>query len=308
MTVGTQTSTHQNKSTHVGAIVGGVIGGLAALIILGLALLLLYRRRLAGRPLKPTQIDPGHVKLPSDTSQITSGTSFGHGYQGANSSFVTSIGTALSPTTRSESDARSYFGSVAHSDTLYSSVPPPPRGAMQLSSDDAEIRNPQDIVMPFVVPPNPAHGSREDRKRADRAAINVYPSPISVISHVAGAPAPNDDHSSRQPVGPPAYTARPGPTDFMSTGSQARTRPTHTKKGSTDTSFSVDSTQGGSPTTTSPGTHGIPGLDDMVEETGFDRPETMSGTGGTLATGMSTQLHGRQVFKPFVENSDQTPM
>jgi len=268
------TSTPQKKSTHVGAIVGGIIGGLAVLILLGSALFM-YRRRRARKPLEPTQFGAGHVRLPSDTSQITT---LGNSYQGMNGSFVTPTLTALSPSARAESDSRSYFGTVAHSDVLYSSAPPP-RGLGSVSPPltHSEMRNRQEIVVPFAFNPDPTHASREDRKRIDRAINPVYNAPTP-NSRTADASASNDSLASHRRKNPPAYTYN----DVMSTASRARTPVTgHTQQDSGDTSFSADSTRSESPMATGPGARNVPGL----------------------ATGM-TQLPSRQVFTPYVEDLD----
>jgi len=282
--------TNQKKSTHIGAIAGGVVGGLAALILLGSALFM-FRRRLTGRPLEPTKFGAGHVRLPSDVTQMTSGTSLGNSYQGMNGSFVTSTVTAPRTTTRTESDSHSFFGSVAHSDAIYSSASPPPRGAATPLPANTQTRNRQDIVVPFAFGPDPTHqqGSRVDRKRADRAWPSLTP-----ISHVASAAASNNHPPSRPRINPPAYT------EVMSTASQPGTPVTHVA----DASFSADSTWSGFPTTTAPGASGVGGLYDVVGHVRRDRLDT----GGTLATGMSAQLPSNPVFRPFVENPDPGPI
>lgn len=276
-----------------------------------LAAALLYRRRRAGRPLKPA--GAGHVQSRSDTSQMTSGTSL-LSYQGMNGGPVTPTLTTPRPITtyaRSESEnSHSYFGSVAHSaDLLYSSASSP-GGTVSPSLADIQHMDRQDIIVPFVVTPDQQGYSRSqgDRKRAEGAIISAYDPPNSMpvlASRAAGASTSNNDHPSRHGVSPPAYTAYPGPADVMSTDSRARTRTNHTKKSSTDTSFSADSTGSGSPTTSVPRASGVPGLHDVVEEMRRGRPETMS---GTLATGMSAQLPRNQVFRPFVENPDPSPI
>ena len=201
------------------------------LVALGLALF--YRRRLVGRP---TLSNASHVRLPSDTTQITSGTSLGRGYQGMNNSFVTSAGTAISP--RSESDARSYFGSVAHSEALYSSVSPPQRAASPPQAN-IQSRNRQDIVVPFSFPSDPTRQqeSKEDRERADRVITPAYNVPRSPTpnSLAVGPSASNDDLPSRRRINPPAYT------DVAPTAPRPATPVTHTNQGS------ADSTRGGSP-------------------------------------------------------------
>ena len=265
MTLGA-TSTHQKKSTHVGTIVGGVIGGLGALMIWGLALLL-YRRRLAARrPLKPTPFGAGHNSL-WDKFQMTTNTNFG--YQG--------IGFATrNPTTRAERDFHSY--SVAHPDVLrLHSLSPPPPGRTVVNTRD---RNWEDIA-PFVVPSDQRGFSRSqgNRKHAQGVINPVYnlpnSTPLSII-HEADASTSNHDHPSSRPANPPAYTAYPGPAGVMP---PARTRLISTKTGPAVPSFSADPTSGRYPTTAVPGASSVLGLGDPVEQVRLGRPETMSGTG-----------------------------
>ena len=258
----------------------------------------MYRRRMAGRragrPLEPTQPGAGHVRLRSDTSQLTSGVSLGNGYQGMNGSFVTPTVTALSPTARTDSDTHSYFGSVAHSDTLHSSVSPLLRAAVSPPQANTETRNRQNIVVPFAFGLDPTHQqeSREDRKRVDRAINPVNNSPTP-ISHAADPSASYDDLPNRPRINPPAYD------DVIFATSRPRTAITDpTNQGSGDTSFSADSIRSESPTRTAPGANSVLELGDVGHMN--DRPDTMSGTGGTLATGMSVQMPRNQVYRPFI--------
>ena len=256
-----------------------------------------------GKPLKPSLFGVGHVKSLSDTSQMTSGLTLG--YHGMDGSFATPSRPIVTHTRSDSENSHSYFGSVAQSADLFSSASPSPG-----VTGEIQHMNPQDIIVPFMVPHDqqrPGH-NQGDRKRPDGAIIPVYNHPHS--SHAADASTSNGDHPSSQRINPPAYTAYPGPADVMSTGSRARTRASaHNKQGSADTSFSADSTpRSASPMTTVPSASSIPGLDDVVEKMRLGRPEPMSGTGGTLATGMSAQLPRIRMVRPVVENPDPSPI
>ena len=138
-------------------------------MLLLLAALLLYRCRLAGRPLKPIPFGGGLVRLPSDTLQTTSGLSLGNGHQGMNGNFVIPTVTVSRPTPHAKSHSRSRSESVAHPADPHSSASLP-----QPSLATTEIRKP---IIPVHNPP-------------------------ASISHAAGVSASNNDLPSRQRINP----------------------------------------------------------------------------------------------------------
>ena len=149
--------------------------------------------------------------------------------------------------------------------------------------------------MQFVVPSDQqgSNRSRGGQERTHRASNPFDDPPNSIplpILHEAGASTSDSDHLSTRSVNPPAYTEYPGPVSVMSPASRARTRVARTKTGLAGRSILADSTRRRYSTTTVSGASSIPELDDLVEQLRLGRPETMSETGGTLATGMSAQL------------------
>lgn len=163
--------------------------------------------------------------------------------------------------------------------------------------------NREDIIVPYTLAPSPDSMQRQgsnanltDRKRADGAIIPVYDSPNSPPSPVFTTEGSSNMNisSRRGRVNPPTYSE-------ASQAPERSVRPAHTKKGSADTNHSDHSGQSGntirhgSPVS---GGGSISAIDDVIGQMGFGPPETVSGSGGTLATGLSGQVPRSQVFRP----------
>ncbi|GLB36752.1 hypothetical protein LshimejAT787_0310390 [Lyophyllum shimeji] len=320
----TQTQLPNKSSTPVGAIVGGVIGGLAVVILGGLAAFFMYRRKhqrhTSAAATHGYGDALGHSRTMSDLSQKSTG--IGFGYQPMERSFVTSPSTRppVSPTsgtmhTHSSSvHSLSYFGSVNNSTAPYASPSPPP-AARTLSPSPPLVHhgmNREDIIVPFTLPPSPQTVAQQasppnlaDRKRADGAIIPVYDSPNSLPSHIIqSGESSNDSPTPRRRLNPPAYS-------IVDTYSQApaSSRPVHSKKGSADTQHSLETTPAGATTIRPGSTTGngstIGAIDEIIEQLGLEHgQDSVSGSGGTLATGQSRQFSGNQPFRPVIGNPD----
>ncbi|KAG6854194.1 hypothetical protein C0991_009507 [Blastosporella zonata] len=327
-------STH--KKTNAGPIAGGVIGGIAVILIGGGIAFFLYRKTQKQRekPVKLTHIDDdgrGHARTTSDLSQKSNGKSngvgIGYGYNQMDRSFITSPSSQapLSPTsgTMLTHDAMSvnslsYFGSVNHSVAPYGPTSPSPAATRPLSpfftSPPSHIgMNREDIIVPFTLPPSSegvshqsSHVNLADRKRADGAIVPIYDSPNSLPSHVGPTAGSSiGDSPARTRVNPPAYSAVDGV-------SIAPARQMHSKKGSGDTTYTIDSMTSGGVTSVAHANHqhqpsggSISAIDDVIGQMGFGQGQESvsgSGSGGTLLTGQSRQFV--KPFRPVLGNPD----
>jgi len=316
-------TTIKKSSSPVGAIVGGVIGGLAVIVLGAIAAYFIYRRKRRHIIVSPTQVDAsGHSRTTSDVSQKS--TLIGFGYKRLNPSRVTSPTTqppsspmsAITMHTHNSSvNSLSYFGSVNHS--IYPSSPPA-AVARTLSPSPPPVaytRNREDIIVPFTLDPSPEAISRQessanlaDRKRADGAIITNYDppnsSPLQLGANVGPSMTDVTSTVSRSRLNPPAYSA----VDEASVVN-ARVRQTHGKKGSDDTQHSIDSNLSAGVATarhghTASGGSTISAIDEVLAQMGFEPSETGSGTGGTLSTGQSRQFAEAQPFRPVLGNPD----
>ncbi|KAG6828416.1 hypothetical protein H0H92_008080 [Tricholoma furcatifolium] len=354
-------TTSHKKSTPIGAIVGGVIGGIAIILLGAGVAFFMYRRKhkRGGAPSsRMTLVDDdgrGHARTVSDLSQKSNGGAIGigYGYPLLDRSFVNSTPSSqvpLSPTTgtmhthvhNGSVNSLSFFGSVQHSVAPYGSVAPtspPATTARALSpvppsppaaQTNFAGMNREDIIVPFTLAPSPAGGSSQDangtgygfpadRKRADGAIIPVYDSPNSLPTHVTPSEQPVDfgrttaaATGTRARVNPPAYSA----VDEASVIS--RSVPMHSKKGSGDTQFSIETTTsgpGGIPGSAAPviqrlghsaGGGSVSAIDDVIGNmsVGLSPVEETESSGGTLGTGFSGNFVGNQVFRPVIGNPD----
>ncbi|KAF8060823.1 hypothetical protein FPV67DRAFT_1673659 [Lyophyllum atratum] len=314
------------KSSSTGAIVGGVVGGLAVVIIAGLIAFFMYRRKQRLRQPSATANHgygdtSGHARNISDLSRKSNG--IGLGYQTQDRSFATSPSSqppmsATSGTMHTHTssvNSLSYFGSANHSVAPYSSPSPPPVArTLSPSPPPHHMRmNREDIIVPFTLAPSPqavsrqgSHSNLTDRKRADGAIIPVYDSPNSLptLNNRSGESSGESNVPSRMRRNPPAYSA-------VDESSQvARSRPAHTKKGSSDTQHSLDSNTSGATTvrhgSASPGGGSVAAIDDVIGQMGFTQggEESVSGSGGTLGTGQSRQSPRNPGFRPVLGNPD----
>ncbi|KAG6910615.1 hypothetical protein DXG01_009124 [Tephrocybe rancida] len=322
----TQSSSHKS-SNSAGPIAGGVVGALAVILLGGGLAFFLYRKKQKWSKAAVGHVmdeGPGHARTVSDLSQKSNG--IGYGYRQMERSFATSPSSQvpMSPTSgtmhthNSSVNSLSYFGSVNHSVAPYAvASSPPPRGPSPLSTTSPTPvshvgLNREDIIVPFTLPPSDegvsGQGSHTnlvggDRKRADGAIIPVYDSPNSLPSHIAQASSARNDSPSRARVNPPAYSA----VDQQSVA-PSRPHQMHSKKGSADTQYSVDSAASGGVTSVMPRhTSGgsISAIDDVIGQMGFGQgEESVSGSGGTLGTGQSRQFIRTQPFRPVLGNPD----
>lgn len=263
----------------------------------------------------------GHGRTKSDASQA-SGIGLGYARIQSPHSFATTQMTHApsSPTMHTHTssvNSLSYFGSIAGSAAYMSSPPPVPH--RQLSPPpNIPVRsaNREDIIIPYTLHPQPSHEtiSRQhsssnlaDRKRPDGSIVRVY-DPPTALPPVAYNDTPSHEITSRRPrLNPPAYT----PSQQGDTSPQAispRSRPPHSKKGSSDTQHSWDSS--GSGATTRPGGGGgsVSTIGEIIGQMGLGT-ETVSGSGtrGTVATGESSDIGTpprQQPQRPTIANPD----
>jgi hypothetical protein len=284
---------------------------------------------------------PTHFRSKSDVSQV-SGTDMNLPYMRMQSpqSFSTtqmthppmSPGSTLHTHTGSVRSL-SYFGSVAGSGAYATSPSPPPQRHLSpppqrhLSpppqrhlSPPPPLHHPamnrEDIIVPFTLHPlsssqdailrQSSNTNLADRKRADGAIVPVYDQPSAPPQAMQSDELLTESTSRRPKVNPPAYSPYPGQGEREDTSSQAptRSRPPHTKKESSDTQHSYDSSRSGG--TARPGGGGsISAIDDVIGQMGFGTDGTVSGRGDTVATGLSGDLAGtprNQAARPNVTN------
>ncbi|KAH0590017.1 hypothetical protein H2248_000195 [Termitomyces sp. 'cryptogamus'] len=310
-----QDNSTSSHSSHVGAIVGGVVGGFAVIVLAGGLAFYLYRKKQKQIQASAGNDGSKHARKMSDLSQKSG---IGYGYQQLEPSFAMSSSSQppVSPTTgtmhthTASANSLSYFGSVRHSVIPHgTSVSPspaaraiPPVLVSPSHPPNSQGLNREEIIVPFTLPPSNTtshQGSSvnlSDRKRADGAIIPVYDPPNSLPTTAIPMDTLSQTSTSRARVNPPAYSA-------LDDISIAPSRAVHSKKGSGDTQFSIDSKTGGP--TSAVQRHGasVSGIDDMIGQMGFSGQESVSG-GGTLSTGQSGQLLGAQQFRPVLGNPD----
>lgn len=330
-------ATKKKSSTPIGAIVGGVVGGVGGLSILGLILFFIRRKKIQRRQAAPSKVVAAlnppmgypeahlpvqamHTRLPSDGSF-----GIGYAYQKASRSFVTTptsrnVTSPMSMRSRSESvNSLSYFGSVAHSNGIFNSPPPGVPGHSTTPSPPPpqmiQSMNPEDIIVPFSLGQEDSirrDGSNTnlvDRKRADGAIIPMYDPLNSLPAHSfqLGGPSLDDSFSNSRPrFNPPAYSSSTAGRSFDESRKApgGESRPAHSKNPSGDTAYSVGSNMSAESETNGPGNDVVSMIDDVIGRMGFHGTETVSGTAGTWATGQSMQLPRNQMFRPIVENPD----
>ncbi|KAG6902001.1 hypothetical protein C0995_005801 [Termitomyces sp. Mi166 len=309
------------SSSHLGAIVGGVIGGLAVIALASGLAFWMYRKKRRQIKLSVSHVGPDGSKHARTISDLSQKSGIGYGYQQLERSFTTSPTSQppLSPTTgtmhthSASVNSLSYFGSVSHSVIPYgTSASPPPAGraispALLSPSPppNTQGNNRENIIVPFTLPPSETvshQGSNvnlADRKRPDGAIIPVYDPPNSLPTHAVPVDALSETSTSRLRVNPPAYSA-------VDQASIAPSRAVHSKKGSADTQLSTDSKTSGVTSVVQrhdgAGRGSISAIDDVIGQMGLLGQESVSG-GGTLSTGQSGQFPARP-FRPVLGNPD----
>ncbi|KDR68768.1 hypothetical protein GALMADRAFT_256619 [Galerina marginata CBS 339.88] len=225
------TQTKGKKSSNVGAIVGGVIGGLVVIAAAAaVAFYMLRRQRQAPRPGPPHSISekPLHMRSISD---VTTNSGFQQGYTTLSS---TPLNHPASPTIMTHNTSiRSvpYFSSVVGSTVPHGTASPPP-GRQAGSPPPA---NREDIIEPFTSPPSNNH-NHADRKQSN-GAFPVYDPPTAppMRMEISRPITP----TQRTRFNPPAYEE--STPDRSGTGTP--TRPPHRgKQPSSDTTHSMTST------------------------------------------------------------------
>ncbi|KAG5717297.1 hypothetical protein E4T56_gene15446, partial [Termitomyces sp. T112] len=249
-----QSLPQKSSSPPVGAIVGGVIGGLAVIAIAcGLAFYM-YRKKHKQTAPSVTHVGADGSKHGRTTSDLSQKSAIGYGRQPFDRSFTTSPSSQppLSPTSgtlhthTASVNSLSYFGSVSHSVIPYGTSASPHPAARSISPatqspsppPNTQGLNREDIIVPFILPhsANSHQASNSfDRKRPDGAIIPVYDHPNSQPTHAVPADTFSGTSTSRPRVNPPAYTS----VDEVSIA------PSHSKNDSGDTQFSIDSKTGG---------------------------------------------------------------
>ena len=219
------------KSTNVGAIVGGVIGGLAVIAIASaIAFYILRKHRNSGAGAPVSLIEkPHHMRSISDVTTTS-------GMQGYTTLSSTPMNPPTSPTILThQSSIRSvpYFSSVVASTVPQGTSSPPP-----LPTSSPPPRNREDVIEPFTLPPS----NVSDRKQAN-GAFPVYdpptaPPPAAIRNMEINRPATptqraryNPPTYSESTTGGPSNSSSPPPTRALHRG----------KQGSTDTLPSVTS-------------------------------------------------------------------
>ncbi|KAG6888311.1 hypothetical protein C0992_008877, partial [Termitomyces sp. T32_za158] len=185
----------QKSSSPVGAIVGGIIGGLAIIALAGGLAFCMHRKKQKQIRQSATLVGTDGLKHERTVSDLTQGSGINlYGYRQMERSLATSPSSQppISPTTgtmhthTASVNSLSYFGSVSHSVMPYgSSLSPPPNvraisPMMQPPSPPPNTQpNRENIIVPFTLPSSDTtpHGlniNLSDTKRADGAIIPVY--------------------------------------------------------------------------------------------------------------------------------------
>ncbi|KAF8168500.1 hypothetical protein B0H34DRAFT_670655 [Crassisporium funariophilum] len=287
------------KSTPVGAIVGGVIGGI---LVIGAAIALaVYLMR---RQPKPSQSLPmssvmsqnGHMRSTSDVTTKSHGMSMGYTTL-SSTPMVTNPPT--SPTIRTHnSSVRSlpFFSSVVASTAPYGSPSPPP--GRQMAASPPLPTNREDIIVPYTVPPV---GHNPDSKQAN-GAYPVYDSPSAPHPNAMRMEvSPQTPTQGRTRYNPPAYTEQGTSGSATPPSGSAPRRPPHTKKGSADTMHSMTSSRSGG--TRHGANASISAMGNVVNQMGVGNSTTASPYGGENAMPSG---HGRQVSSSRDEKRQPT--
>jgi len=233
------TRLNSKKSTPVGAIAGGVVGGV--LVLCAGAVVFWFMRRRKNGPQRPER--PIHGRSMSDLSQKTATTNYHPGF-GDGRSYATS------PTVRTHSSSAhsiSHFGS-AQGSIFSSPIQPPARLLSPPPPVPLLPMNREDVIEPFIVSPtSPAPRSPPPLRRKASSDTSVQP----VVRVEETIPEEDSSTPGRRRVNPPAYTPSPyaSQTQLVSSspgpGVANREirghRPGRGEKGSQDTQTSWDS-------------------------------------------------------------------
>ncbi|KAJ7649447.1 hypothetical protein DFH06DRAFT_1331813 [Mycena polygramma] len=303
-------TTGDKKKKPIGAIVGGVVGGVAALAIVG-TLVFLFIRKCKGENTDDTGAHP-YIHRPRNGRSISDVSK--SLIQGQSMSVIRSYRPGTIYTTNT---THTPTGSVHSLGSGYTSP------ARVISPLPAQVSNREDYIEPFTLrstspsynvrstsPPvtMPHTMRRQTSEGTLQSAANTYDSSI-------GMTLVQDEYTPASPqrarLNPPAYspypspTASPEPADSiplpMTSPVRAEFTPGHrtrNEKGSADTQRSYDS-----------GTSHVVGgsISEVIGRMGLVTPESVVGStmaGHTVATGQSANVVGRPTHKPNISNPD----
>ncbi|KAH0590015.1 hypothetical protein H2248_000193 [Termitomyces sp. 'cryptogamus'] len=318
-----QDNSTSSHSSHVGAIVGGVIGGFAVISLASGLAFYLYRKK-QKRIQTSAGNDGSKPARKISESDLYRITVFGYDQQPERNYATTlSSGPPVSPTTGTmhthtgSVNSFSCFGSLNHSVTPHATsiILPPPVEEQSISPAtlppshqlNAKGLNCEEIIVPYTLPPpemishQGSNANLSDRKRADGAIIPVCSLRSPLPAHVVPVvDALGEISTFRARVNPPAYSVGHA-------ASIAPSRRMYSEKGSDDTRFSIDSKTDGVTSVDQPngGTGGasVSTIDGSIGQTSFLGQESLN-NGETPSTGQSGQLLGVRLFRPVVSNPD----
>lgn len=223
-------ATTPKKSKNIGAIVGGVIGGIVVICLaVGTAFWMLRRQRQLTQSEAALSTRPDHMRSISDVTTGSNAKSIG--YATLTSSPMTNTNPPTSPTILTHSSS---IRSIPFMSSIGGSVAP--YGTASASPAPGRQTPREDVIVPFTLPPT---SSNPDRKHASGAPV-VYDPP--------NAPPPNALRMDiTRPVTPAQRTRfNPPPYEPSSGDGSSSGRPQHRgKQASTDTlDYSLTSSRG----------------------------------------------------------------
>ncbi|KAJ7159490.1 hypothetical protein C8R46DRAFT_1224082 [Mycena filopes] len=302
----TPPDSQKKKKTPVGAIVGGVIGGLAV-VALGAGIAFWWLRKRTGdgnedtgtRPFIRPQI---HGRSTSDVS--------GKSFPSPQSMSVVHRARTIYTTSNT---IHTRTGS-AHS-LPYGSGYTSPARVMSPPLSPVQMVNREDYVEPYTLraastsPPPPSMTRKASETTLTTTYANHEPGPAATFMALGMASADGSSSSERTRLNPPPYSAEspepgdaspsPSPSPRFAPGHRARPE----KGGSVDSQRSYDSnTTAHAPRDSGTGST----IGEVIERMGIIMGETGTGTGThTVSTGQSATVIGtRPTYKPGVSNPD----
>ena len=206
-------NTGSQKKSNTGAIVGGVVGGVAFLGIVLAALFFFYRRRRNqggqyDRPdLLETTVVPYHVEPTMASSSVMQF----HDYSAPSESIAPTSTTPYRPVATSESQSQS-DEKLSSSQTVLSAPsetttqPPPPSTTSPPPSNVAQSTIPgstttDSSIRPLPLPPDPA---REQTQQDVQANIASYPGLVDTLNRLLQSLPRGGQHGDEPP---PSYGA-----------------------------------------------------------------------------------------------------
>jgi len=274
----------KKKKPPIGAIVGGVVGGVAVLIIGGLAFLFVRKRirDQTGQSSHP-YMRPPHVRSVSDDS--------------GNSNLMSVVQSYRPGTMYTTGTAHTHTGSVHSLGSGYAST------ARVMSPPLSSTR--EDFIEPFTLRSMPPSMTRKTSETTMRTASNTHDSPAAASFQDYNAP----ETSERARLNPPAYSPYPTPTSSPEPRDPTPQSParrdftpghrTRREKASVDTQQSYDSN------TSHGGGESISVIHEVIDSMGLMSPDSVVGStmgGHTVSTGQSVNVVSRSTHKPNVSN------